>query len=235
MNTYSTRWFDIFLATVPAAQTAREMDFLARHLFPPARKTVLDVACGLGRHTRELSALGFAVTGMDASEYALENARRTDPHTRYLSGDMRELDALLPRAERFDAVLSLNASFGYFDADTNARVLEQIARRLKTRGRFILDVYNREFFETRQGGRLVERAGQTLWETRELRGERLHVELEYGDAREIFEWQIFTPDALAAFVAPRGFDEMLCCANFDENIAPGAEYARMQFIFQKAD
>lgn len=238
MNTYSTQWFELFLATVPAQQTAREIDFLARNLFQPAYRTVLDIGCGMGRHTRELSALGYRVTGIDSSAYALENAQRVDPETRYLQGDMCELDTILLREEkpeRFDAALLLNASYGYFDDETNAQLLEQIARHLNPRGSLILDVYNRDYFETRQGGRLVARADRTLWETKELRNTRLQVELDYGDTRELFTWQIFTPDELAGFVAPRGFDEMLRCANFDENTAPNVDSARMQFIFQRAE
>ena len=159
MNTYSNHWFELFPITVPAAQTAREIDFLARNLFQPAYKTVLDVCCGTGRHARELSALGYRVTGFDANEYALELARRTDPDTNYVQGDMRELDAL---TETFDAVLCLWQSFGYFDDETNANVLAQMARRANPRGCVILDIYNRAYFETRQGGNLVTRGGKTF-------------------------------------------------------------------------
>jgi hypothetical protein len=82
---------------------------------------------------------------------------------------------------------------------------------------------------------LVERAGRTFWETKELRGNRLRVELDFGDAREIFDWQIFTPDEIAALAARCGLDEMLRCANFDENVLPNADAPRMQFILQRTD
>lgn len=232
MNNYSPLWFDTFLSTVPAEQTAREIDFLARNLLQPAYQTVLDVCCGTGRHTRELAALGYRVTGLDASAYALDIARRTDPDTTYRQGDMRALDAL---DETFDAVLCLWQSFGYFDDATNELVLAQMARRLNPRGCVIVDIYNPDFFQTRQGGRLVERAGRTFWEAKELRGNRLHVELDFGDAREIFEWQMYAPAEIAALAARCGLDEMLRCANFDENRAPNANTPRAQYIFQKAD
>lgn len=232
MNNYSPLWFDTFLSTVPAEQTAREIDFLARNLLQPAYQTVLDVCCGTGRHTREFAALGYRVTGLDASAYALEIARRTDPDTTYVQGDMRALDAL---GETFDAVVCLWQSFGYFDDATNELVLAQMAQRLNPRGCVILDIYNPDFFRTRQGGRLVERAGRTFWETKELRGNRLHVELDFGDTREIFEWQMYAPDEIAALAAHCGLDEMLRCAEFDENVPPNANAPRAQYIFQKAD
>ena len=198
----------------------------------PAYQTLLDVCCGTGRHTRELSALGYRVTGLDASEYALDIARRTDPETRYVQGDMRALDAL---DETFDAVVCLWQSFGYFDDATNEEVLAQMAQRLNPRGCVILDIYNPDFFRTRQGGRLVERVGRTFWEAKELRRNRLHVELDFGEAREIFDWQMFAPDEIAALAARVRLDEMLRCANFDENTTPSANVPRAQYIFQKAD
>jgi SAM-dependent methyltransferase len=237
MNNYSVLWFDTFLSAVPAEQTAREIDFLARNLLQPAYQTVLDVCCGTGRHTRELSALGYRVTGLDASAYALDIARRTDPETTYVQGDIRELETALRDAPQksFDAVLSLWQSFGYFDDATNENLLRQIALCLNPRGCLILDLYNSDFYKTRQGGHLVERAGRTFWETKELRGNRLRVELDFGDAREIFDWQIFTPDEIAALAARCGLDEMLRCANFDENVLPNADAPRMQFILQRTD
>ena len=61
------------------------------------------------------------------------------------------------------------------------------------------------------------------------------MELDYGDARDVFEWQVFLPDELAALAVQCGLEEMLRCANFDENISPRSDLPRMQFIFQKTE
>ena len=61
-------------------------------------------------------------------------------------GDLRELD---PLPGGYDAVINMWASFGYFDAAENERVLGSFARRLRHHGRLVLDVYNRAFFEAR--------------------------------------------------------------------------------------
>ena len=62
-------------------------------LEPPA--DVLDCPCGFGRHATVLTNAGYRVTGLDASAYALDIARRTDPETTYLQCDMRELGTVL--------------------------------------------------------------------------------------------------------------------------------------------
>lgn len=230
-NDYSEQWFDTFLSSMPPEQTAREIAFLARNLFQPAYATVLDLCCGMGRHARALSQLGYHVTGVDTNPYALEEARRADARTRYVLGDMRTPDAL---GETFDAVLILWQSFGNFDEATNESNVRRIAAVLNPRGRFVLDIYNRYFYDARQGELTLERAGRTIHEKKWLDGNRLHVTLDYGNVRDAFEWQIFYPDEIAALAARFGLREVLRCTNFDEAQLPKPEVPRMQFIFEKS-
>ena len=44
------------------------IDKLINYLKPPAGSTMLDVACGKGRHSIQLANKGFDVTGIDLSE-----------------------------------------------------------------------------------------------------------------------------------------------------------------------
>lgn len=231
-NRYSVQWFELFLAPIPQEQTAREINFLARNLFQPHSIEILDVCCGMGRHARELSAHGYRVTGVDTNAHALAYAQRVDKLTRYVLGDMRELGAL---GATFDAVLILWQSFGYFDDAINEKIVRDIARILNPRGRFVLDIYNRAFFETRLGTRKIETAERVIVETKTLHNNRLRVELNYGDGRDEYEWQIFYADEISALAARCGLREILRCANFDETIAVSSDIPRMQFVFEKVE
>lgn len=107
----------------------------------PEGSKVLDLCCGMGRHSMALRDFGFKVTGVDLSEVLLEEAKRQDPagEVRWLRGDMREV----PLDEKFDAVVNLFTSFGYFDDhDDNERVLAEISRLLEPGGQFIIDFLN---------------------------------------------------------------------------------------------
>lgn len=69
----------------------REAPMLERVLAAAPSRQVLDLGCGSGEHTRFLKALGFEVTGVDASPSQLEAARRADPGGRYVQASLTEL------------------------------------------------------------------------------------------------------------------------------------------------
>ena len=60
-------------------------------LLPPPKGLTLDVGCGEGRLTRELSGRGYNVIGVDASTALVDEARAADPAGRY---QVASIDAL---------------------------------------------------------------------------------------------------------------------------------------------
>src|ERR671923_1446357 len=124
-------------------RTPREIDQLEALLGarPPLR--ILDLPCGQGRHAIELARRGYQVTGVDLSAYLLGIARRRAEdlgvEVRWIQGDMRE-----PLADgRFDLVLNLFTSFGYFAAASDdQRVAAAASAMLRPGGRFVVEVIN---------------------------------------------------------------------------------------------
>jgi len=113
----------------------REVSRLVDVLELPVGARVLDVPCGQGRHAHLLAEAGFDVDGLDYSEHLLAKARErgTGKTLRYARGDMRKLPARW--SGRFDAVLNLFTSFGFFtDPNDDVRVIGHFARVLKPGG-----------------------------------------------------------------------------------------------------
>jgi SAM-dependent methyltransferase len=116
-------------------QDRREVARLVELLQLPTGSRVLDVPCGQGRHAHLLAEAGFDVVGLDYSRdlLAIARARGTGPRLRYHRGDMRRLPARW--SGRFDAVVNLFTSFGFFvDPADDARVMAGFARVLRPGG-----------------------------------------------------------------------------------------------------
>ncbi len=101
----------------------------------PVGARILDVPCGQGRHAHLLAEAGYDVHGVDLSRdlLALAIERGTGPGLEYTHGDMRHLSAAW--TGRFDAVINLFTSFGFFlDPADDARVIGEFARVLRPGG-----------------------------------------------------------------------------------------------------
>ncbi|MDM7993461.1 MAG: class I SAM-dependent methyltransferase [Candidatus Fermentibacter sp.] len=70
--------------------------------------TLLDVACGTGRHIEHLRGR-FSVEGLDICPELLDDARRRNPGVLFHHGDMTSFDL----GRRFDAVVCLFSAIGY--------------------------------------------------------------------------------------------------------------------------
>ncbi|WP_019908865.1 class I SAM-dependent methyltransferase [Paenibacillus sp. HW567] len=119
----------------------REVERMIGWLELPRGAKVLDLCCGMGRHSLALAEAGYEVTGVDLSEALLREARaqaRAEAVT-WIRSDMRKL----PLEGGFAAVVNLFTSFGYFEEDEEQlKVLKEIHRMLVPGGKFIVDFLN---------------------------------------------------------------------------------------------
>ena len=238
-NTYSALWFQLFLP-LQEEWTHTEVAFLARQLPLPRYRRILDLACGKGRHAFELAQRTYQVTGLDRDEAAITEARRRAREARldivYLVGDMLQLDDL-PGA--FDAVISMWQSFCYFDEETNVALLRSIFHKLTTGGRFVVDLYNRDYFEHHQGNTEQKIDGVTVKSQGYLQGNRWHSVLSYSNEHkelgaDHMEWQIFTSHEFCTLATTCGFTPLLVCTWAKETLPASADVGRMQIVLEKS-
>lgn len=124
-------------------RTKIEVDFIEKLLQPGMK--VFDLACGHGRHIIELARRGYEVTGLDNNSFFLDEAtkaaNRAQVIINYIKSDMRQI----PFENEFDMVINLFTSFGYLENDEeDEKVIAQIAKALKTGGKFVIDFVNRD-------------------------------------------------------------------------------------------
>ena len=148
MSGTSTEWFeswfespyyDLLYSKRNTEEASNFIDSLLEKLNIESQSTLLDLACGKGRHSVYLNKKGFDVTGLDLSERSIAYAGQFQNETlKFLIGDMRvSLDL------KFNLILNLFTSFGYFDSDLeNLKVFKAVKAMLHTDGTFILDYLN---------------------------------------------------------------------------------------------
>jgi SAM-dependent methyltransferase len=145
-NWFST-WFDspyyhILYKNRNEEEAQVFMDNITHYLNMPENGTILDLACGKGRHSIYLNKLGYQVTGVDLSENSIAIANESSNETlQFKTHDMRE-----PMNETFDAVFNLFTSFGYFDTyEDNIKTLKAIKDSINEYGFGVIDFFNADF------------------------------------------------------------------------------------------
>jgi 2-polyprenyl-3-methyl-5-hydroxy-6-metoxy-1,4-benzoquinol methylase len=106
---------------------------------------VLDLGCGVGRHSLELARRGYRVTGVDRTAAYLQPAREKAAAEglplELLQADMRHFS----RPGAFDAAISMCTSFGYFeDPAENRQVVENLFHSLRPGGAVVLETIGKE-------------------------------------------------------------------------------------------
>ncbi|WP_342552565.1 class I SAM-dependent methyltransferase [Paenibacillus sp. FSL R7-0652] len=142
---------------------------------------VLDLCCGMGRHSLALADAGLQVTGVDLSDVLLNEAREMDTEHRvkWVHADMRSI----PLEGGFDAVVNLFTSFGYFPEDVEQfKVLEAIHRMLRPGGSFIIDFINTAYVKKHLVPHSIrENEGQQIEEFRRIQDGFVQKEIRITD------------------------------------------------------
>lgn len=198
-----------------SAAAAEVADILACAADDVAR--VLDLGCGPGRHAVPLAGTGVAVTGVDLSRHLLDlgqaYAKREQVQVDWVQADMRGFHA----AGRFDLIISMWTSFGYFEDPADDReVLARCHENLRPGGTLLLDVVGKEYLarniepvhltELENGSLLIERPlleddlCRVSNEWLLIEGERVH--------RAQWHHNVYSGRELADLVTAAGFSKV---------------------------
>ncbi len=124
--------------------TQGECDFIESEINYDKTLKILDVGCGTGRHSIELSKRGYTVAGIDLSESQLARAREkaeaANLKINFLKHDARNL----PFNKEFDVAMMLcEGAFPLMETDEqNFEILKSVNKSLKDKGKFIFTTLN---------------------------------------------------------------------------------------------
>ncbi len=231
-NLYSRQWFEFFHVGIAEARTIQETEFVCRCAPFPEFRDILDICCGMGRHARALSSLGYSIIGVDYDADVIAKARELAGGPRYMQADIHDYQ---PETGAFDAMIVMGQSFGHFDAATNRDVLGRLASGIRKRGRIVLDLWNPDFFAAHQNERDLKASAGIVHERKHVEDGRLFVHLDYPDYNhDKFVWQLFTPAQMKQLADSVGLVLLISYSDFDMMTPPSPTNPRIQFLLQRA-
>ena len=141
-------WKDVEAVLFPPERiegTSVEVDKIIELLDLKPDQRILDLCCGIGRHSLELARRGYRVTGVDRTRLylnkAIRKAKLEKLDIEFIEGDMRNFS----RADAFDVVLNLFTSFSYFeDPGEDFKVLKNVYKSLRKGGLFLVEMMGKE-------------------------------------------------------------------------------------------
>jgi SAM-dependent methyltransferase len=194
-------------------RTDAEVGALVRLLELDSPKKILDLACGFGRHSNRLAALGHKMTGVDLTPGFLEIARRDaiqrKVEVQYQQGDMRTIAF----EDKFDCVMLLFSAFGYFKDEENQKVMINLEKALKPGGIVIFDTLNRdEFLKEMRPFFVMEKEGNLMIDRTyfdSLQGRLYNKRIVFRDGvrkdKPLFT-RLYNPQEIKALVTQAGLE-----------------------------
>ena len=181
------------------------------------RRSILDLACGPGRHSVEFAKRGYDVTGVDRTEFLIdigkERAKQAGVAIDWVKCDMREF----ARPDSFDLALSMFTSLGYFGTqEEERRVLRNIHESLRPGGTLLVEMAAKERLAQiwQPANRHDFPDGAVLFESREVYDDWTRIRQEWtlvkdGRARSFpFTHSIFSGRELKTELLASGFESV---------------------------
>jgi 2-polyprenyl-3-methyl-5-hydroxy-6-metoxy-1,4-benzoquinol methylase len=139
-NWFDSTYYHILYKNRDEKEAEIFIDNLIQHLQILKGSTLIDIACGKGRHATYFNSLGLDVIGLDLSPNSIAVATKNENATlQFAVHDMREVF----QKNSFDIATNLFTSFGYFEkVEDEQKAINAMASNLKSEGILIIDFMN---------------------------------------------------------------------------------------------
>jgi SAM-dependent methyltransferase len=203
----------------------KQVQLIVNTLKLPKQSKILDLGCGEGRYTAVLKDRGYQVLGLDLSWTLIKYGKKNDPQLNLVVGDMRHIPG------RFNLILSLFTSFGYFEKDEeNEHVIQSVYQSLEPEGIYWLDFLNSKYVKKTL---VPENAshlppGINVLEKRKIVGARIIKDIYFkkNGTEKCYQESVrlFTPQELEHMLQKNGFRVEHCFGDYNGNLCtPNSE------------
>jgi 2-polyprenyl-3-methyl-5-hydroxy-6-metoxy-1,4-benzoquinol methylase len=229
----NTNWFESWFNTEEylnvyrhrnESEALKHIDFILENTMIPPGSSVLDMACGPGRHSLILAKKGYDVTAVDLSENLLCVAGRLSEEAglniQFQKFDLREIKI----DKKFDLIINLFTSFGYFEKDEeNYKIFDVALKHLEYNGKFVIDFLNKKYLIKN----LIEYSedillGRKIIQRRSIVEDRIikNIEIETNGSSKFFyeSVKLFSPEQLIFALNDRGLFVDRIFGDFEGNV-----------------
>lgn len=235
-NWFDSPYYHILYQNRNDEEAEAFMDSLCAYLKPSLEASMLDVACGRGRHAIYLNKKGYEVTGIDLSQSSIAFAEQfKNKRLHFKVHDIRHVF----KTEAFDIVLNLFTSFGYFETEQeHIDALKALHRALKEKGVFVLDYFNSEKIMRHLSPQEVKHIdGIDFYISKHISDGKIikHISFEHREKKYVFEEEVkaFTTVELEEMLTKSGFQVLKCFGDYALKEFSATQSDRLIFICQK--
>ena len=138
-------WEPIMFTKERLLEIPNAVDNIVSLLNATPEMKILDLCCGVGRHSLEFARRGYTVVGIDTTQIYLDHAERDadkeNLQIEFICEDMRSFKY----ENSFDIIINMSSSFGFFeDNNDQMLVLDNIYSSLKQEGYVLFDMAGKE-------------------------------------------------------------------------------------------
>ena len=138
MNWFNSDYYHILYKNRDKKEAEFFINNLIKKLKIKKNSKILDLACGVGRHSFYLNKKGMNVIGIDNSEKNIKKAKKFE--NKFLKFKKKEMTE--DYGQEFDFIFNLFTSFGYINEKHNLNTFKSINNSLINHGILVIDYLN---------------------------------------------------------------------------------------------
>ena len=183
MDWFDSDYYHILYKHRDYSEARNFIDNIVEYLDLKKGSKILDLACGIGRHSIYLDKIGFKVVGTDKSPNNIKKAKASQNN----SISFLQMEMIDDTNHKYDGIFNLFTSFGYVNHDYNLKTIKNIERQLKDDGIVIVDFMNTLFVKNN----LVIEETKVIHDLsfkirRKSDGKHIYKEIKFNDQKDYF-------------------------------------------------
>ena len=183
MDWFDSDYYHVLYKNRDYSEARNFIDNIVEYIDLKKGSQILDLACGIGRHSIYLDKIGFKVVGTDKSPNNIKKAKAS--HNQSLS--FLQMEMIDDTNHKYDGIFNLFTSFGYVNHDYNLKTIKNIERQLKDDGIVVIDFMNTLFVKNNlviEETKVIDDLSFKI--KRKSDGKHIYKEIKFNDKKDYF-------------------------------------------------